>query len=279
MRPFFRKLLIGVSIVTCSVVFITSNVTYAAELVKKNDDDVSKIQADVGYVKISDLPSNDDKISDIRKKALQEGASTLGANGALAWRSNEINKSLNDEASYLDKVFNFNQLILNNNVLPPVLVESDGELNVDSDTSLRLDSKTYKIEAPAKFVSTPPTWRNYLLMNYKKPELPSKTLLPTTQAEAKLWNSYLEDGWKQGLTQANDIFNTNLSRMKRDFLGMVLYKKLLAQNMVSAPYVAKADLGVTGDKNQIRVDDKVLKITSGSELETDASKWTPAFTK
>ena len=81
-------------------------------------------------------------------------------------------------------------------------------------------------------------------MSYKKPSLPNKSLLPTNRAEAYAWDEYLQDGWKQGLRQANDIFSANLNRLKRDFTGMVLYRKLLAQDMISSPTVAKADLGV-----------------------------------
>ena len=56
---------------------------------------------------------------------------------------------------------------------------------------------------------------------------------------------------------------------------MVLYRKMLAQDMVSAPFVAKADLGVTGDAKEMRIDDRILRITAHSQLQTDSSKWQP----
>ena len=151
-------------------------------------------------------------------------------------------------------------------------------MNLDSDTSIRLDSKTYKIIQQARFVTTPPTWRDYLYMDFSPPNVPSKSLLPESQDEAKVWNAYLKKGWIQGTDQANDIFRSNLDRMKRDFLGMVLYRKLLEQHMVSSPFVAQTSLGVTGDANEIHINDQVLRITAPSALQTDASKWQPVFT-
>ena len=236
------------------------------------------INANLGYVKPSDLPKSHDSINKIRLAALKEAATSLGAKGALAWRSNLINDTLNKDQAHLDSIFSFNQLILQHNVLPPVLVESDNNMNVSDNTSIRLDSKTYRIIEQARFVTTPPTWRNYLLMNFTPPDVPDKSLLPKTQEEAQAWDDFLKNGWEQGITQANDIFRSNLDRLKRDFLGMVLYKKLLSQHMVSAPYVAQSNLGVTGNKDEIHINDQVLRITSESELQTNSSDWNPVFT-
>jgi len=59
----------------------------------------------------------------------------------------------------------------------------------------------------------------------------------------------------------------------------VLYHKLYAQNMVSAPFVAQADLGVTGDDREMRVNDRVLRITDTSRLNVDSHSWKAAVQK
>ncbi len=234
--------------------------------------------ADIGYVKVDAFPGGNGQINPIRWQALYETALSLGATGALAWRSEQINMSLDQNMGQLNQIFDFNQLLLNSNVLPPVLVESDNSLNLASDNSIRLAAKTYKIISPARFVTAAPNWRGYLWMNYPKPSVPDRTLLPKNQVEAQVWNRFIREGWQNGVQQANAIFSANLSRLRRDYGGMVLYRKMLAQNMVSAPFVAKADLGVTGDSNEIRIDDRVLRITANSELQTDSSKWQPILT-
>jgi defect in organelle trafficking protein DotC len=230
---------------------------------------------DIGYVKVDQFPAGKGQINPIRWQALYETALSLGATGALAWRSEQIDMSLNNNMAELDKVFDFNQLLLKDNVLPPVLVESDNSLNLANNDSIRLAAKTYKIISPARFVTAAPSWRSYLTMRYAKPTVPDRSLLPRNQVEAEVWNRFIREGWQNGIQQANAIFAANLSRLRRDYNGMVLYRKMLAQDMVSAPYVAKADLGVTGDSKEMRIDDRILRITAHSELQTDSSKWQP----
>lgn len=231
----------------------------------------------LGYVNTANLGDTSSTVNPIKAQALRETATSLGAQGALAWRAKAINNTLKKEASSLENLYDFNRLMLPNNVLPPVLAESSNTLTQSNANTLRLADKTYKILSPAHFTTTPPTWRTYLWLSFKQPDIPDKTLLPKTQGEANIWNNYLKVGWEKGLTQANQIFSANMSRLKRDYLGMVLYRKLYSQHMVSAPFVARAELGVTGDKNEVRINDQVLKITSRSALQTDSSKWKPVL--
>lgn len=239
----------------------------------------SQVSAMAGYINANSLPTATGEISNIRLQALREGATTLGARGALAWRAEHINAALKQEASDLDHIFDFNQLLMSQNILPPILIESEGNLTLDNNDALRTANKTYQIVAKARLVTAPPTWRTYLWMSYEKPETPAKSLLPTNDAEAYVWDEYLKKGWKEGLKQANDIFSANLSRLKRDYLGMVLYRKLVQQGIISVPQVSTANLGITGDANQMRINDAITRITSHSVLELDSKKWKPILTK
>lgn len=237
------------------------------------------VTADVGFVDPQSLPTTTGKISAIRLRSLQETATSLGATGALAWRATHINESLKQQTDSLDQTYDFNQLLLHHNVLPPVIEEATNDVNLDSNDTIRLTNKVYKIARAARFVTVPPTWRDYLWLNFKKPDLPDESLLPTNAAEADVWNSYLQQGWKQGLAQAESIFRANVSLLKRDYTGMVLYRKLLAQKMVSPPTVAKAQMGITGNTKEMRVNDVVMRITSHSSLQTNAQQWQPFLTK
>lgn len=234
--------------------------------------------AELGYVNPSKLPAASGKVNNIRSRALQTTAVTLGATGALAWRSEQINASLDKNEDQLNQIFDFNQLLLPHNVVPPVLVEANNSLNLADPNTIRLSSKIYRIVKPARFTTTPPNWREYLWLDFKKPDMPETSFLPRDQDEANIWNCYLQIGWEQGVNQANAIFNANLNRLKRDYNGMVLYRRLLAENIVSAPFVAKAELGVTGNAHEIRINDQVLRITAQSELQPDSSQWQPIIT-
>lgn len=237
--------------------------------------------ANLGYVQFSQeqLAAQQGKINNIRYNALQSTATTLGAQGALAWRSEQIDNALQAESDDLDGIFNFQQLLINGQVLPPVIVQNDGQASIHGPDMIRTSEHTYKIIQKAQFVTTTPTWRTYLWMDFKKPDQPDSSLLPTNDAETKVWNYFLQQGWQQGLQQANDIFSTQLNRLKRDYLGMVLYRKLLSEHMVSAPFVAKADMGVTGNGQEIHIDDRVYRITKHSLLQTNPNKWSAVITK
>lgn len=217
------------------------------------------------------------QIGEIRLDALKNTALSVGARSGLAKRSTQTNTTLKHQEKTLNSTFNFYPLLLAHHVLPPVLVEAQDTLNLVGTQSIRLADKVYKIQSQARFVTAPPTWRDYLWLNYKQPEVPDKTLLPKTRQEREIWQDYVERGWKQGLKQADTIFAENLARLKRDYEGMVLYRKLYAQNMVSAPFVAKTNLGITGDNSQLYIGDKVLRITALPHLNTDSRSWKPAL--
>lgn len=237
--------------------------------------------AQVGYISTKKLQQIEEasKINKVRLAAIRTTAASLGARGALAWRATHIDAALKAEGGYLDHVYDFNQILIRDNVLPPVLTSADNTLNLANDAAIRLADRTYRIVSPARFVTAPPTWRTYLWLGYKKPEVPDFSLLPRNNPEVIVWNEYLVRGWKQGLAQANEIFSSNLSRLTRDYLGMVMYRKLLAQKMISQPYVASASLGVTGNANELRIDDQIMRITQRSKLNPDSKAWNAVITK
>lgn len=217
------------------------------------------------------------KISAIRLTALEDTALSTGAQAGLAWRAKQINAELASRTNELDETYNFYGILLAHDVLPPVLEEADDSLNLADPSTIRLAAKTYKIVSQARFVTAPPTWRDYLWMNYQAPEAPSITLLPRNSTEQKVWDHYVNQGWNNGIHQADNIMAANLARINRDYKGMILYRKLYAENMVSAPYVARTNLGITGDASHMNINDQVLRITALPELNLRGNTWKPGI--
>jgi len=217
----------------------------------------------------------DDSNGVIRAQALQDTALSIGAQAGLTWRANQINIVLQEHSKELDQVFNFNRLMLSDHVLPPVLQTSNKTMKLDNVDTIRLSDQTYIIQSQARFVTTPPNWREYLWMNYTAPEVPPDNMLPKTVAEQKVWKQYIQIGWQQGVQQADLILRDNLARLTRDTKGMILYRKLLAQGMVSQPFVQKNMLGVTGGGESLRINDQVLRITALPQLQIDTRQWHP----
>jgi defect-in-organelle-trafficking protein DotC len=212
-------------------------------------------------------------IGALRAQALRETALSLGARGGLAERALQINGTLLNYEPLLDRVFQFNGMILDDNILPPVLIEARNTLNISGGDSIRVADRNYKILSQAKFITAAPTWREYLLMSYDLPQLPDRSLLPRNKPERIMWENDLEEGWKAGLQQAELIFMENINRLVRDYKGMILYRNLLAQRIVSEPYVATLDMGITGNGDDMTVNDRLLRITAFPQLQADSSAW------
>jgi defect in organelle trafficking protein DotC len=217
------------------------------------------------------------KNNGIRLQALRQTALSLAAQEALALRSEQINELLVEKGRALDHIYNFNQLMLSHNVVPPVLATADNTLKITGDDMIRLSDRTYEVVTQAHFVTAAPTWRDYLSIQYPRPDAPHPSLLPKDREEQKYWREYIVQGWQLGLDQAGKNFSNNLGRLIRDYNGMILYRKLNNQGIVSAPFVARTDLGITGGGNNLRIHDQVLRITAISQLKSEGQVWQPAL--
>lgn len=219
------------------------------------------------------------EVSVLRVQSLQDAAMSLGAQSGLAWRAEQINTILQAKSKLLDQAFNFNGLMLGEHVMPPVLISTDKSIKLDAADTIRLSDQTYKILTQAKFVSMPPTWREYLSMSFMFPPIPSENMLPHNATERQLWKDAVAVGWQQGIEQADRILGDNLARLTRDIKGMALYRKLLNQGMVSKPYVATSAMGITGDGGEMTINDQVMRITALPQLQPDPSGWHPIVVK
>lgn len=214
----------------------------------------------------------------IRHIGLRDAALSLGARAGLAWRAQQINALVAMHERELDIIYNFNSMLLDHNVLPPVLIEGRQTLDQAADDVIRVADRAYSIQSQARFVTLAPTWRDYLKMHYKDPDMPDSSLLPRHETEREIWDKYLDEGWQAGITQADVIFAENLGRLKRDFEGMIRYRTLLAQNMVSLPFVAQVNLGITGGDSQMAINDRILRITTLPQFKPQSNEWTALVT-
>jgi defect-in-organelle-trafficking protein DotC len=212
-------------------------------------------------------------VSELRKQAINEIASALGASGGLAFRTAQIKKEIDAYGSQLDILYDFGKLIIDNGVLPPVLTEGLANYNQDSDDQVRIADKIYKIEAPAKFVSVYPTWRSYLRFSFPSYEMPDAAYLPKNASEKAYWDLAVKEGWDNGIRQANDIFETSYSRLERDYKGMIKYKILLTEGLVTPTVVAKQNLGITGGGREMSINDQIFRITDHSSLNPNKTDW------
>ena len=218
---------------------------------------------------------------DIRKDAVEEAALSFGARSGLAWRTYYIRQELETRARYLDKVFDFRQLLIPAPsgllIEPPIISESVNAMLIENGgQAAAVSDRVYNIIVNAKIVSTARTWRTYLEREWNSVEPPPDILRPENDEERAIWVELVEKGWQEGITQANEIFSEDLNLLLADFRGMVRYRMLLAQGMISQPSALQVDRGVTGDGDEMRVGDRAVQITNVPRLNTGFERWQPA---
>lgn len=217
----------------------------------------------------------------IRAKAIKEAALSYGARGGLAWRTFKIREMLEAHGSNLDKVYDFNHLLIpapsGLMIEPPIISEADKALLIEKGgQDAAVSDRYYNIIKQAKIVSAPRMWRNYLERDWGEVLPPPDILLPENDLEREDWIKFVRQGWDEGIVQADSIYQDDLNELTANYQGMVRYRMLLAQGMVSPPYALQVDRGVTGGGNEMRVGDRAVQITGKPELQPGSDQWQPA---
>mgnify|MGYP006277582661 CR=1 FL=1 len=226
----------------------------------------------------------DDEIEtdfDIRTEALEEAAISLGARGGLAYRTFYIRKMLDQRSSQLNKVFDFRQLLIPAPsgllIEPPIISEAMDNMLINSDgKQAAVADRVFNIGVNARIVSAPRTWQQYLEREFNEVDPPPQILRPKTEEERRKWKNWVAEGWKNGIEQADEIFEADLARLNADYEGMIRYRKLLAQGMVSEPFALQNDRGITGGGDLLRIGDRSVRLTGMPQLKPGYQEWQPA---
>jgi defect-in-organelle-trafficking protein DotC len=217
-----------------------------------------------------------------RQNILYDAGLAYGARGGLAARAFAINEMLRRYESTLDRVYDFNDVILRRPgsqiiMRPPVISEAEMALALgDGGQTARETACVYSISKIAQLGSAPPNWRTYLVRTWEQPSRPADAVLPRTEQEVQYWNKYVAEGWAEGERQANEIFLNDLGRLHRDITGMARYRVLLRAGVVANPRVATKQQVVDGGGSELRAGDRIVTITSQPGLQANARVWRAA---
>lgn len=225
---------------------------------------------------------------DLRSKAMKEAASSYGARSGLLRGNWETREALKKVAPTYDVLFNFSTLMLLDQqpvekggdgrarlIRPPVVVQARNAFNQLDPRMINERDAVYRLETNVAFASAPPNWRTYLYRDVGETvaALPHFSLMPRTSEEKSRWDGWVSEGWQAGYLQAKAIREADLNRLARDFEGMVLYYDLVAQHVLSLPLVAARNDGVTGDDNNMNVNDITLRITVIPAFQRHPKDW------
>jgi defect-in-organelle-trafficking protein DotC len=239
-------------------------------------------------------------IPTIRAEAIQEAAASYGARAALAHQLTAYKNSIMRDAHKMDRLFAFERQVLSipidaskattaagkgngeyAAILPAVILSGKDMDSFPNADEMRIADETFKIYADEKLIPVDkatgrpaaPSWRDYLFFSFQKVEKPHATLMPRTPQENALWDEWVSRGWSEGESQAKQMIEAGWARLDRDYNGMATYHAAVGQGMATRPEVGQTRMGVTGGGKEMRVNDRVLRITDHTTLVPDSKKW------
>lgn len=228
-----------------------------------------------GSESADDASTSANDLKNLRANAIEQEGFSIGAQAGLAWRYNQIENVLEGRQiqSLLDQGFDFGRTITSQNILLPVISEAKESFEMSSDgQTARSSQTTWEIIENARITTTPPTWREYLYQYVESPTSAPSGLMPYNRNEQQLWQMNICQGFQNGVDQANLIFTDRLTRLVRDYSGMLKFRTLAAQKIVSMPTVDEGLLGISVQSDRVHVDDRIIRITDPVRF-NDANEW------
>lgn len=226
-----------------------------------------------------DADAKAQKITKIRSNGLMEAAQSYGSQMGYARRSWEISKRLEVYSGELSTAYDFTRVVSKapqrtGVVVPPVVTRSHDAFIVDaSGTEASAADEYLTILRPGKIAPVAPTWRDYLVFTAPVPEEPARSLRPTDLGEREIFETWFSEGWEAGVALADAEFADRMTRLRRDYEGMLQYRRLVAQGMMNRMVLADADFGVTVEGDEMRIGSRTVQVTSAAEFESDPARW------
>ncbi len=209
-------------------------------------------------------------VSLMRPNALREAAQLVTFQSAMAYRYKQLLAETESHSRILDTAFDFSPLLMTQDdalILPPVLTRAGASMRIEDTKTATTAQTSYELLAPARYVSTVPNWRTFLMADsFPAPEKPNPAVMPKNYKERLIWRAAVREAWAQGLSEADQLYADNVSRLVREYRGIMLYHLLSAQHLLSQVNTASASLGIkTSDNgNKLHIGQKVYRITAPS---------------
>ena len=213
---------------------------------------------------------NETAVSLVRPTAIKEAAQLVTFQTAIAYRYKQLVAATEQHSSIMDTAFNFGPLLMTQGdalILPPVLTRAGASMRNESGETSTAAQTSYELLAPARYVAAAPTWREFLMTDgFPEPEKPNPAVMPKNDKERAIWRAAVREAWAQGVTEADQLYADNVSRMVRTYRGVMLYHLLTAQHLLSRVNTASAELGTktTDNGNKLHIGQRVYRITAPS---------------
>ena len=221
-------------------------------------------------------PKGESAVSQMRPSAIREAAQLATFQKAMEWRYGQLVDETEKYANIMDAAFNFSPLLLTQGqalIMPPMLAKGGASMRIEDNDTATSARATYELIEPARYIASPPTWREFLMVDsFPKAEEPNPALLPSNQEERAIWRKAVREAWNEGEEQADQLYVDNVSRMAREYRGIMLYHLLTAQHLLSKVGTASARLGRHASGNKLNIGQHVYRITRPSAFVLNPGK-------
>ncbi len=239
-----------------------------SKISKSNPDELNAL------LKMNNLSSYNEEHSTtiLRPKAIKDVAQLIAIQTAMKWKYEQLMIETERYAYLMDRAFNFLPLLMVSDqevmVMPPVLAKSDEAMRIENDGLVTTAKTTYEILENAKYLSTIPNWRSFLMFDaFPKPEQPNPALLPRTDNEMAIWQNTIIEAWEEGVLQASELYIVNLNKLVRTYKGISLYHLLVAKSYLSKVNMATSPAMTNIDGNKMFLEQKVFRITKPAKFQ------------
>ena len=221
------------------------------------------------------------EVDEERYDLLREAALSYAAQAGYERRVWQIMRQLEADSDQLSASFDFNRVAYTapretGILLPPVVSRASAAISVDPSgrTAVAAD-EYYRIEVPGRITTVVPTWRDYLVIPLENAARQNDDFLPQNKEERQVFNRFAAEGWQAGVEQADEALELNFSRLRRDYVGMIEYRRMVRAGLISEMVVRGSETRSAGDGEELFIGERRVKIVSAARFVRDPSKWRP----
>ncbi|MDA8587239.1 type IV secretion system DotC family protein [Rhodobacteraceae bacterium] len=220
-------------------------------------------------------------IEEERYDLLREAALSYAAQAGYERRVWEIMRQLEADSPRLSCSFDFNRVAYRapretGYILPPVVSRATAAINVNADgRSAVAADEYYRLEIPGRITTVVPTWRDYLVIPLEEPAQQNDDFLPQDREEKRVFARFAAEGWQAGVEQADEALELNFARLRRDYLGMVEYRRMVQAGLMTELVVRDSETRSAGDGDELFIGERRVRIVNAATFVRDPSKWQP----
>ena len=221
------------------------------------------------------------EVDEERYDLLREAALSYAAQAGYERRVWQIMRQLEADSDRLSAAFDFNRVAYRapretGILLPPVVSRATAAISVDPTGRAAVAAdEYYRIEVPGRITTVVPTWRDYLVIPLEDPVRKNDDFLPQDREERQVFNRFAAEGWQAGVEQADEALELNFSRLRRDYVGMVEYRRLAQAGLITEMVVQGSETRSAGDGEELFIGERRVKIVNAARFVRDPSKWRP----